>query len=203
MGEIEFSSIESAVERLIKGDEDAREPLLKLSYDRLQRLTSRMLSQFPVVRRWEQTDDIFQRAAMRLWQALSKVQPEDSRHYFNLAAMQVRRELIDVARSLSGPMGIAANYETIGDHDTSQGPVIGAGDQKSEEPCDLVEWTEFHEAVDRLDEDLRETFQLIWYQGLTQEAVAGITGVPQRTISRRWQKSRRELYSLLNRQLPG
>ncbi|MEM7457127.1 MAG: sigma-70 family RNA polymerase sigma factor [Planctomycetota bacterium] len=203
MGDTEFSNIESAVGRLIDGDEDARESLLKLSYERLQRLTSKMLRQYPVVRRWEQTDDIFQRAAMRLWNALSKIQPEDSRHYFNLAALQVRRELIDVARSLSGPMGIAANYETIGDEENTRGPVVNAGDRQTEEPPDLAEWTEFHEAVDRLDEDLRETFQLIWYQGLTQEAVAKLTGVPQRTISRRWQKSRRELYAILNRQLPG
>ena len=71
-----------------------------------------MLKDFPAIRRWEETDDVFQRAALRLWQLLENVEPDDSRHYFNLAALQVRRELIEIARSINGTFGLARNQES-------------------------------------------------------------------------------------------
>lgn len=87
---------EKAIIRLLDGDEDARRELIQLSYDRLRKLARKMLSCFPTVKRWEETDDVFQRSALRLWKSLEEVRPTDSRHYFNLAAMQVRRELIEL-----------------------------------------------------------------------------------------------------------
>ena len=205
MDETEFGEIESAVARLEQGDDSAREKLIQLSYDRMTRLARKMLKQFPVVRRWEQTDDVFQQAAVRLWQALEQVQPENSRHYFNLAALQVRRELIDLARKLQGPGGLARNQESVAPKPVSQ----ESGDRASNEehcetyePAKLASWGEFHEAVDQLEDDLKEVFQLIWYQGLSQDAVATLLNISQKSVSRRWLKARRELYSVLGRQLP-
>ena len=56
--------------------------------------------------------------------------------------------------------------------------------------------------VRKLDDEERETFDLIWYQGLSQQAVAGLLSTSQRTISRRWQKARRGIYELLGQRLP-
>ena len=65
---------------------------------RLSRLARKMLRSYPGVRRWELTDDIVQNAALRLWQCLDAVKPASVRSFINLAAVQIRRELIDLAR---------------------------------------------------------------------------------------------------------
>ena len=193
---------EQALSRLSEGDENARDDLIQLSFDRLKRLASRMLSQFPAVRRWEETDDVLQQATVRLWKALSEVKLDSPRHFFNLAAVQVRRELIDMSRKFSGAEGHNRNLESVvgPEQDT---PAITEGNSDTYEGGRLASWTEFHDSVDQLDDELKEVFQLIWYQGLSQDQVSDLIDVPQRSVSRRWQKARRELCSILGGQLPG
>src|SRR5690242_5295106 len=83
--------------RLRDGDDSAMDELLIHFESRLCRLTRKMLRTFPAVRRWEQTDDVYQGAAIRLRRALKKVMPKNSREFFGLAALQVRRELLNMA----------------------------------------------------------------------------------------------------------
>jgi RNA polymerase sigma-70 factor (ECF subfamily) len=203
MNDSEFAEIDEAVKRLIQGDESARQQLIQLSYDRLKRLTRKMLKDFPTVHRWEDTDDVFQRAAMRLWKSLAEVQPESSRHYFNLAALHVRRELIELARSYRGPLGPARNLESVAgcDSETVRDAIDNAGSD-TYEASSLATWNEFHEKVQLLESSEREIFELIWYQGLSQETVSRLLGASQKTISRRWQKARRNIFELVGRQLP-
>lgn len=195
-----INELDETVARLKSGDPEAREQLLQQSWDRLHRLARKMLAGFPAVRRWEDTDDVFQRATVRLWESLGKVQPEDTRHFFNLAALQIRRELIDLARSLNGPLGINHNQESVEDREQLERHLSG---QETSDGTRLSLWTDFHESIDRLAPEEREVVQLIWYQGFSQETVASMTGVSQKTVSRRWQKGRREIYELLDGQLPG
>jgi len=61
MNEKAFDELEGIVARVRDGDDEAREELIQLSYERLKRLARKMLKQFPSVRRWEETDDVFQR----------------------------------------------------------------------------------------------------------------------------------------------
>jgi hypothetical protein len=44
-----------------------------------------MLRNYPHLKRWEQTDDVFQRAALRLYRSLGEVQPASPREFFGLA----------------------------------------------------------------------------------------------------------------------
>ena len=53
-------------------------------------------------------------------------------------------------------------------------------------PDRLALWTEFHEQVNRLPEEQREVFDLIWYQGLSFTEAAAVLGVAARTVTRRW-----------------
>src|SRR5262245_17706543 len=80
------------------GDRAARESLIALAERRFVALARTMLRRYPHVRRWEETDDLLQAALVRLHQSLADVQPESVRHFDNLAATQIRRELIDLAR---------------------------------------------------------------------------------------------------------
>src|ERR1035438_9653172 len=90
-------------------DETARNALLDHACDRLLRLTRKMFHARPDLRRWEQTDDVFQNAMLRLHRALAEVKPESVRHFFNLAAVMIRRTLLDLAKHHMGPHGQGAN----------------------------------------------------------------------------------------------
>src|SRR5438105_15135958 len=80
------------------GDSTARNDLIRRCSARLELLTRKMLKSYPAVRRWEETGDVFQNAAVRLVRALNAVTPTNTREFFGLAAEQIRRELIDLAR---------------------------------------------------------------------------------------------------------
>ena len=83
--------VNSAIARLRAGDEGAREELLRIASARLHRLASHILRSFPGVARWEQTDDVFQNASLRLLQSLKHVDIQDAAHFYRLAATQIRR----------------------------------------------------------------------------------------------------------------
>jgi RNA polymerase sigma-70 factor (ECF subfamily) len=61
----------------------------------------------------------------------------------------------------------------------------------------LRRWTEFHEAVARLPDDLRAVFDLLWYQGLAQAEAAALLGVAVPTVKLRWMKARLQVQQAL------
>jgi RNA polymerase sigma-70 factor (ECF subfamily) len=190
---------DDAIERLIdqanRGDKEAWGRLLDLACDRLHKLTRTMLAGFPSVRRWEQTDDVFVNAMMRLHRSLEKVQPESPRHFFNFAATQIRRELLDLKKHYYGPLGIGKNHHT--DHQPPD-QIGGMLAEERHNPEELDRWEAFHAAVELLPDDLREVFNLIYYQGLPQERVASILGVGLSTVKRRWQDAKLRLHDELD-----
>jgi RNA polymerase sigma factor (sigma-70 family) len=187
-------AIQGWLVRFRAGDESARAALLESAGDRLVRLAHKMLRGFPGVRRWEQTDDVLQNALLRLHRALDSVAPESVRSFFNLAAVEIRRELIDMARHYGGPNGLGARHATPVPADTAHEPTPAAAlAVETDDPARLIAWTEFHCQVERLPSEEREVFGLLWYQGLTQVDAAQIIGVSQKTINRRWVAARTRL----------
>ena len=91
------------VEKVQAGDQAARAALLAHVCNRLQNLAHQMLRGYPVVRRWSETGDVLQAAMIRLSKALDKVHLESVAHFHKLATVQIRRELIDLARHYGGP----------------------------------------------------------------------------------------------------
>jgi RNA polymerase sigma factor (sigma-70 family) len=192
--------IQECIDRLRAGEESARAALLDCTADRLVRLARKMLRGYPGVGRWEQTDDVLQNALVRLDRALKEVTPPTSRDFFRLAAAQVRRELIDLARRYSGPEGLGAHHSTVGG---AEGP--GGSSEPSDtthEPGRLAAWTEFHRRIEELPEEDRELFDLLWYQGMTQAEAAEVLGVAERTVNRRWIAARLRLNEGLRGQFP-
>jgi len=179
------------------GESSARDRLLEHCCGRLRVLARQMLRQrFPHVGRWEQTDDVLQQAMLRLHQSLEEVKLESGRHFYNLAATQIRRELIDLARHYYGPLGQGTKHETeqIGG-DCRVQPKHDRPDT-SAEPSSLAQWVEFHGQVEALPEDEKQIVDLLWYQGLTQEEAAEVLGVTDRTVRRRWVSARTRLYEV-------
>jgi RNA polymerase sigma factor (sigma-70 family) len=196
--------IQGWVERLRLGDDSARAALLDCTCGRLTRLARKMLKSYPGVGRWEQTDDVLQNALVRLDRALKAVTPQSSRDYFRLAAAQIRRELIDLARHYSGPEGRVEHRTTNAEsanHRCSPARAREPSDTTCE-PGRLASWTEFHRRIEGLAEEDREIFDLLWYQGLTQHEAALVLGVAERTVNRRWIAARLRLNEALSGQLP-
>jgi RNA polymerase sigma-70 factor (ECF subfamily) len=197
------TAIRQALEALQRGEPEARAALLERSLERLTRLTRKMLRDFPGVRRWEQTDDVLQNAALRLHRALAAVQPPTVRDYFRLAAAQLRRELLDLARHYSGPYGLGAHHASIADASTPGEGVPEPSGGATLDPGRLALWTEFHQQAEALPDEDREVFDLLFYQGFSQTEAAALLEVSERTIKRRWQAARLRLHGALGGRLPG
>jgi RNA polymerase sigma-70 factor (ECF subfamily) len=86
------------VQRWQAGDARAADELLRAVSPRLEQLTRKMLRDFPCVRRWADTADVLQASVLRLLHSLRQMQPDSTRHFFNLAALHIRRELLRMAR---------------------------------------------------------------------------------------------------------
>ena len=194
--------IQGWIDRLQAGDPAARGELLKVACERLTRLARKMLHSYPRVHRWEETDDVFQNAMLRLHRTLADVTPKTVRDFFRLAALNVRRELLDLAKHYYGPRGLGAHHASRGperdSRDTPPDPAATSGD----EPSRLAAWTELHARVEQLPDEEREVFDLLWYQGLPQAEAAALLGVSERTIKRRWASARLKLYEALGGTLP-
>ena len=108
--------VQGWLDRLREGDEAARESLLEFSCERLMRLTRKMLRRFERVRRWEQTDDVLQSAMLRLHRTLAEVRPESPADFYRLAALNIRRELLDLAKHYFGPCGAGGEARECGRH---------------------------------------------------------------------------------------
>jgi RNA polymerase sigma-70 factor (ECF subfamily) len=203
-GTSQTQQIQVWIDRLRSGDDSARSALIECACERLTLLTRKMLRQFPGVKRWEQTDDVHQNAALRLYRGLADVRPESPADFFRLAALNIRRELLDLARHYYGPRGEGAHHATWqrqpgASHD---GHPVEARADSSDQPQRLERWTEFHRQVEALPEEDRQLVDLLWYQGLTQIEAAEILQTSTRTIKRHWRAVRLKLHDALHGELP-
>ena len=182
----------------------ARDALVTVAVDHMRSVAHRMARGFPQVRRWDETDDVVQGASLRLARALDAVVPTDERHLLNLIATQVRRELIDLARRYTGVESFARYHETNLGHVDGQDVFRSdaAEDPVNPDAEGVSSWTRFHEAVDTLNDEDRELFNLVWYLGLSQELAAKARGCSVRTIARRWDVVKQCLVRQLKGQAP-
>lgn len=196
--------IQGYLDRLRGGDEAARGELLNSACERLRRLTRKMIKGYPSVHRWEQTDDVLQNAILRLQRTLQQLPIETARDFFRLAALHIRRELLDLARHYHGPHGAGARHESHGEWPAESGRISTPDDPPdvTHEPVRLAVWSAFHEQVAALPDNEREVFDLLWYQGLTQAEAAELLHVDVRTIKRRWLSARMTLQDALQGEVP-
>lgn len=192
--DLHHSLVEQLLPQAVAGDQAALNALLRHCENRFTALTRRMLGDFRRVRRWMETDDILQNALVRLVKSLQHVKPASPRDFLALAALQIRRELIDLARRCYGPQGIGANHDSV--PNASPDPADGG-----EEPSALAQWTELHEQIGKLPDDEREVVDLLFYQGLSQAEAAAILGISMRTVQRRWHAVLFKLHRVWNREM--
>jgi RNA polymerase sigma-70 factor (ECF subfamily) len=196
--------IQGYLDRLRGGDEAARNELLNCACERLRRLTRKMIKGYPKVHRWEQTDDVLQNAVIRLQRTLRQLPVATAGDFFRLAALQIRRELLDLAKHYYGPRGAGARHASHVEAPAEGGPAPAPADPAdvTHEPVRVAAWSAFHEQVAALPDEERELFDLLWYQGLTQAEAAELLHVNVRTVKRRWLSARMRLQDALQGEVP-
>lgn len=202
---ITASRVEKLLAELRSGHAEARNELLEATCNRLMALTRKLKRSFPQVGRWEQTEDVFQNSSLRLYQAMADVEIVDALHFYRLAALQIRRELIDLSRRYDGPHGLGRHHITTratANDDQSRPPSFEATEDTND-PAAVAQWAEFHEMIEALPEEQREVTELIWYHSLSQEEAAALLAVDARTVRRRWRAARMALHDRLHGELPS
>ena len=115
------------------GDRDAADDLLRAVSTRLTKLAGKMIRAFPNVRGLADTDDVLQNSLVRLFRTLRNLRPATPRDFFNLAAVHIRRELLDLARRARGkdtvPLLVGSTDSPQGGHEpaapVATAPMIG------------------------------------------------------------------------------
>jgi RNA polymerase sigma-70 factor (ECF subfamily) len=197
------ATVDDCLARLAAGDLAARERILELCAARLRVLASRMLDRFPRVRRWDDTDDVFQNAALRLHRALAEVRPENPRAVMALAATQIHRELLDLARRYAGPRSHASHHDTnvVRESRDPDAPEFHV-ERAAAPPAALDRWSLFHEAIASLPAEGRDMFHLVWYLGADQKTIARLLDCSERTVRDRWRAARDAVRDALDGRTP-
>jgi RNA polymerase sigma factor (sigma-70 family) len=176
---------------LMPGDSASQNKLFQFAYKRLRVLSRTMQRRFPRLRSRVETDDVLHSAAIRLRQSLLAVTPQTVPEFFGLAALQIRRELLELIRQRPGP-------ELVG--------TIDATDQVLDAPgqnLDNIEfWKRFADLVDELPPREREVVDLHVFAGLTLAQIAKHLEVDKSTAKLRWRIARIRLAGRLKDTMP-
>ena len=196
--------LQGQLERALTGDAEARRRLLELTRDRLLRHARRFLhGSYARLGPFEQTDDVVQQLYLkilqhqdRFWVNAGGEPMRTLAEFFGRTSAWMRDVLCDLLRKAYGrgdnrpatlPLdGGASDTEPL--HEPSSSTLDGEKVRR---------WTEFHEAVARLPDDLRAVFDLLWYQELSQAEAAALLGIAVPTVKLRWMKGRLQVQQAL------
>ena len=179
----------SATELLLRagaGEKDAVERMFPLVYDELRRLARRHLARESPGRTLT-TTELVHEAYLKLIDQ-SRVQWNGRAHFLGVAAIAMRRIVVDRARSRRrlkrGGPNVFVPLESAD---------LGADDR-----ADLV--VALDEALDRLralDERQARVVECRFFGGLTEDETAEVLGIGVRTAKRDWARARSWLYAEL------
>ncbi len=171
------------IDRVGRGDREARRQLVEQAYHRLQALAATILRRsFPEVARRHDIDSILSETWLRLGQALDKVQPPTVADFFRLVAHKMRQVLLDLVESQRRHSHHHLN-ETAAE---GESPTPVAAANLTYDPARLALWTELHEQVESLDPDERAVFEMHYYLGMTQADIAHVLSLHPRKVSHLW-----------------
>lgn len=136
--------------------------ILQRQYSRLMRPPSNM-----------QQEEMLGLLAERLLKAMRKIKPPTVREFFALANQHIRWELNDLARRLDSQPRVTSLPEEIATEPPSYDSRVSPD----------TRW--MLDAIERLPDDVRETFSLVRIQGLEHSEAGDVLGVSTKTVQRR------------------
>jgi RNA polymerase sigma-70 factor (ECF subfamily) len=196
--------LQGQLQRAVTGDAEARQRLLELTRDRLLRHARHFLhGRYARLEPLAQTDDVVQQLYVKILQNQDRfwvnARGEPVRtlaEFFGHTSAWMRDVLCDQLRKAYGRDD---NHPAVLPLDG--GPSDGGPrHEPSSSTLDgekVQRWTEFHEAVARLPDDLRAVFDLLWYQGMSQAEAAELLGIAVPTVKLRWMKARLQVQQAL------
>lgn len=171
--------------RLNRGDniENVKAELITVAYGRLRLIARRMLSAYDRDRLDEETDGLIAESYLRLNRAIDELKPEDVRQFFALAALQMRRHLLDKLRRIQG-RGRTKRSNQVSLDALPESEDLGA--LQVAEKSTHEQWTSLDilEAMERLDERDRECLTLQTWYGFTHAEIGELLKVSTKTVQR-------------------
>jgi RNA polymerase sigma factor (sigma-70 family) len=176
------TELQQLIDRVPSGDSAVRRELLARSFDRLRRLTAKMLGEsFPRLQAGHDLDSVVNETWIRLVRALDQTSPATVQEFFSLAAHKIRQVLLDMARQQTR---LDRRNERELMTDDSAGD--SALQQDTRNPLQLSMWTEFHNRVPNLPDDERQMFEMHYYLEVPQVEIARLMNITPRQASRLW-----------------
>ena len=196
--------LQGQLEQALSGDAAARQGLLELTRERLMRHARHFLhGRYARLEPVAQTDDVVQQLYLkilqnqdRFWVNARGEPVQTLAEFFGHTSAWMRDVLCDLLRKAYGR----------GDNRPAALPLDGGPSDsgpRHEPSSDTLDgekvrrWTEFHEAVARLPEDLRAVFDLLWYQQTSQAEAAALLDIAVPTVKLRWMKARLQVQQAL------
>jgi DNA-directed RNA polymerase specialized sigma24 family protein len=195
---------QSWIDRLNCRDDSALHEMISHVYERLRRLTRHMFRDLPLPRSWESLDDALHNAYARLHAALADIHFASVRDVLRAVALQLRRELLELARFYLGPESAASWHvgsealAPTGSRSRSASRKVSTSKKRSRR----FPWSDFHARAEWLRGSEREVFDLLWYHGMTQSEAAAVLDVSVSAIRGYWLSARRFLQAGLNGAMP-
>lgn len=180
-----------ALVRLHRGDPAAKNDLLDHAQQQLVRMARKMLhgeSDFAVVRRWEQTDDVVQGSLIRLFRTIDNLPINSPRDFFKLAATNIRWELKSLRDKYLANKSPARHHHTDAPAALAEGqaPIDRVLAGIAAPPDSFAAISEFLDAIETLTDDDRELLDLRLVHGLSRQEAADHLGLTLATFKRRY-----------------
>lgn len=157
--------------------------LLAACYDDVRRIARRVIAGDQMNRALQATE-LANEAAIRLI-GMDRMEIKDKAHMLAMAARTMRRILIDEARKGSADKRKAPTFITLWPDDPSTSLI------------DISDLDRALVALEAYSPDHAQIVELRFMLGLTVEEAAKASGIPERTIKRRWQAARAWLLDYL------
>ncbi|MEP7336409.1 MAG: ECF-type sigma factor [Acidobacteriota bacterium] len=172
------------------GSAEAHAELIQLVYQDLRRLAQNYLRHerpSPSLQATALVHDVY----VRLF-GESQVDWQTRSHFLIIAAMQMRRLLIDHARAAATAKRNGRNV-----------PLEEAAALPLANPPDLVALDDALRDLEKLRPRACQVVELRFFGGLTEEEAARVIGISPTTVKREWQWAKTWLYDWLCNHLPG
>jgi RNA polymerase sigma factor (sigma-70 family) len=186
------TDIQRLLDRLQRGEPEARQELLQRAHQRLVRIAGALFQEdFGGLHGRHDLDSVVNETWISLMRALEVTQPETAQGFFGLVFVKVRLALLQIAkrqrrhdvRRLDGPL------------DADEPEALEAFDcpDTTNDPRRLAILSEFHRQVEKLPDDEKRVFEFHYYLGCTQAETALLMELHPRQVSRLWIEATRRL----------
>jgi RNA polymerase sigma factor (TIGR02999 family) len=176
------AEITQVLDALGRGDEHASDKLMPLIYDELRRRAGQLMA-------GERKDHTLQRTALVHEAYLRLVRPgatfQNRLHFFNAAALAMRRILIDHANARGArKRGGGAKEMSLDDLDVPD----------AQPTLDIVSLDEALTALSQLAPRQAQVVNLRYFAGLKDQEIAELLSITDKTVRRDWAAARLWLY---------